>query len=375
MSRRLGIEWWLMLAEKRLHALLNRHGIPFYQMADPLGGPDGPRPSLLTVSELAESHLKRLYDSVFDEFLEGLEPPIPTEKLNRPPLPTARRRVIIFASHPGGSHERRGCWIGGVGFGQNPLWRTGERPGGLGRLFFPIRRGSSRTSNWSALWGGTFPARTWTCCADGKSTCRACKPSTGDTFRWSGYYENDLNEAKTLDTRLNVFERFSPDLPAGHRAADAVFLANIDPDLQLRVLRQVRRPKIIAADTMNLWIATKPHRLKALCKEIDILILNDGEARQFSGKPSLIQAGRTIRAWGPRFVVVKKGEHGALLFSKSGVYAAPAFPLEEVFDPTGAGRHLCRRVHGLLEPPRQPPRRGVPAPGPFLRHGHGEFHR
>ena len=112
----------------------------------------------------------------------------------------------------------------------------------------------------------------------------------GDTFRWSGYYENDLNEAKTLDTRLNVFERFSPDLPESHRAADAVFLANIDPDLQLRVLRQVRRPKIVAADTMNLWIATKPDRLKALCKEIDILILNDGEARQFSGKASLIQA-------------------------------------------------------------------------------------
>lgn len=170
----------------------------------------------------------------------------------------------------------------------------------------------------------------------------------GDTFRWSGYYENDLNEAKTLDTRLNVFERFSPDLPEGHRAADAVFLANIDPDLQLRVLRQVRRPKIVAADTMNLWIATKPDRLKALCKEIDILILNDGEARQFSGKASLIQAGRTIRSWGPRFVVVKKGEHGSLLFSKRGVFAAPAFPLEEVFDPTGAGDTFAGGFLGYL---------------------------
>lgn len=170
----------------------------------------------------------------------------------------------------------------------------------------------------------------------------------GDTFRWSGYYENDLNEAKTLDTRLNVFERFSPDLPESHRVADAVFLANIDPDLQLRVLRQVRRPKIVAADTMNLWIATKPDRLKALCKEIDILILNDGEARQFSGKASLIQAGRTIRSWGPRFVVVKKGEHGSLLFSKRGVFAAPAFPLEEVFDPTGAGDTFAGGFLGYL---------------------------
>jgi len=170
----------------------------------------------------------------------------------------------------------------------------------------------------------------------------------GDTFRWSGYYENDLNEAKTLDTRLNVFERFSPDLPESHRSADAVFLANIDPDLQLRVLRQVVRPKIVAADTMNLWIATKPDRLKALCKEIDILILNDGEARQFSGKASLIQAGRTIRSWGPRYVVVKKGEHGALLFSTRGVYAAPAFPLEEVFDPTGAGDTFAGGFMGYL---------------------------
>lgn len=170
----------------------------------------------------------------------------------------------------------------------------------------------------------------------------------GDTFRWSGYYENDLNEAKTLDTRLNVFERFSPDLPESHRSADAVFLANIDPDLQLRVLRQVARPKIVAADTMNLWIATKPDRLKALCKEIDILILNDGEARQFSGRASLIQAGQTIRSWGPRYVVVKKGEHGALLFSQGGVYAAPAFPLEEVFDPTGAGDTFAGGFMGYL---------------------------
>ena len=172
--------------------------------------------------------------------------------------------------------------------------------------------------------------------------------SDGDTFRWSGYYEYDLNEAKTLDTRLNVFERFSPTLPDAYRSTDAVFLANIDPDLQLRVLRQIRRPKIVAADTMNLWIATKPGRLKALCREIDILILNDGEARQFSGKPGLIQAGRLIQSWGPRFVVVKKGEHGSLLFSQKGVYAAPAFPLEDVFDPTGAGDTFAGGFMGYL---------------------------
>ncbi len=146
----------------------------------------------------------------------------------------------------------------------------------------------------------------------------------GETFRWSGFYEYDLNEAKTLDTRLNVFEKFSPNLPDAYRNADCVFLANIDPDLQIRVLRQVRRPKLIAADTMNLWISTKKESLKALCREIDILVLNDGEARQLSGKASLIQAGRLIQSWGPKFVVVKKGEHGVLLFSKKNVFSRPS---------------------------------------------------
>jgi sugar/nucleoside kinase (ribokinase family) len=170
----------------------------------------------------------------------------------------------------------------------------------------------------------------------------------GETFRWSGFYEYDLNEAKTLDTRLNVFEKFSPNLPDAYRNADCVFLANIDPDLQIRVLRQVRRPKLIAADTMNLWISTKKESLKALCREIDILVLNDGEARQLSGKASLIQAGRLIQSWGPKFVVVKKGEHGVLLFSKKNVFAAPAYPLEEVFDPTGAGDTFAGGFIGYL---------------------------
>jgi fructose-1-phosphate kinase PfkB-like protein len=163
-----------------------------------------------------------------------------------------------------------------------------------------------------------------------------------------GFYEYDLNEAKTLDTRLNVFEKFSPNLPESYRSADCVFLANIDPDLQMRVLRQVRRPKLIAADTMNLWISTKKESLKALCREIDILILNDGEARQLSGKASLIQAGRLIQSWGPKFVVVKKGEHGVLLFSKKNVFSAPAYPLEEVFDPTGAGDTFAGGFVGYL---------------------------
>jgi sugar/nucleoside kinase (ribokinase family) len=159
----------------------------------------------------------------------------------------------------------------------------------------------------------------------------------GATFRWSGFYEYDLNEAKTLETRLNVFERFQPALPESYKKTDCVFLANIDPDLQLSVLRQIQRPKLVAADTMNLWISNKKSRLKELCRKIDVLILNDGEARQLSEQSSLIKAGRLIRSWGPKYVVIKKGEHGALLFSDGKFYSAPAYPLEEVYDPTGAG--------------------------------------
>lgn len=159
----------------------------------------------------------------------------------------------------------------------------------------------------------------------------------GETFRWSGSYEYDMNAAKTLDTRLNVFGAFKPVLPESYRDADCVFLANIDPALQLEVLTQVRRPKFVAADTMNLWINIKKEAVLEVLKRVDMMVLNDGEARQLTGEAGLVKAGRKIQAWGPAHVVIKKGEHGALLFSKKSVYAAPAFPLENVFDPTGAG--------------------------------------
>lgn len=171
----------------------------------------------------------------------------------------------------------------------------------------------------------------------------------GQTFRWSGYYEYDLNEAKTLETHLNVFEQFRPTLPESYRDVDCVFLANIDPDLQLDVLRQVRRPKLVAADTMNLWISTKKARILELCRQVDILILNDGEARQLTGQPSLIKAGNEIRSWGPKFVVIKKGEHGAHLFSKNKFFATPAYPRETVYDPTGAGDTFAGGFVGYLD--------------------------
>jgi sugar/nucleoside kinase (ribokinase family) len=170
----------------------------------------------------------------------------------------------------------------------------------------------------------------------------------GKTFRWAGAYEYDLNEAHTLATHLNVFETFKPQIPASYKKSDFVFLANIDPELQLSVLDQVEKPKLVACDTMNLWIKMKPEILKQVLKRVDFLFINDGEARQFANTPSLVKAGRLLQSWGPKYVVIKKGEHGALLFGNNSFFSAPAFPLEEVYDPTGAGDTFAGGFFGFV---------------------------
>lgn len=170
----------------------------------------------------------------------------------------------------------------------------------------------------------------------------------GKTFRWRGEYGYQLNEAKTLETQLNVFERFAPKVPAAYREPSLVFLANIDPTLQRDVLGQVKRPKIVACDTMNFWISGKKPELERTLGDVDILIVNDGEARQLAGEVNLVKASRTIRGMGPRIVIIKRGEYGALLFSDAAVFAAPAFPLEHVFDPTGAGDSFAGGFLGHL---------------------------
>jgi sugar/nucleoside kinase (ribokinase family) len=159
----------------------------------------------------------------------------------------------------------------------------------------------------------------------------------GRTFRWSGVYAPDFSTRTTLDTQLNVFQDFRPKLPAGWKASDYVFLANIDPVLQLSVLEQADRPKFVACDTMNFWISGKRPELVKLLERVDMLLLNDEEARQLSGEANLPAAARAIRKLGPRAVVIKRGDAGALLFHEGGVFAAPAFPIENVVDPTGAG--------------------------------------
>lgn len=170
----------------------------------------------------------------------------------------------------------------------------------------------------------------------------------GRTFRWRGEYGFALNEAKTLETQLNVFAEFHPRLPEGYREREVVFLANIDPDLQREVLTQVLSPLLVAADTMNFWIQGKPEALRQTLKQVQILIINDAEARMLAQEPNLVRAAKTILGWGPRSLIIKRGEYGALSFSDGGWFAAPALPLENVYDPTGAGDAFAGGFLGFL---------------------------
>ena len=172
--------------------------------------------------------------------------------------------------------------------------------------------------------------------------------ATGESFRWRGRYRHDLNSAETLETRLGVFSHFSPKIPPQFRSAPFVFLANIDPRLQLDVLRQVDKPKLVACDTMNFWIESRRPDIVELIKHVDLITLNDGEARQLTDCFNLVKAARWIMERGPSMVIIKKGEHGAFLFKEKSVFFAPAYPLEEVFDPTGAGDSFAGGFMGYL---------------------------
>jgi sugar/nucleoside kinase (ribokinase family) len=170
----------------------------------------------------------------------------------------------------------------------------------------------------------------------------------GASFRWRGRYRHDLNSAETLETHLGVFSHFEPKIPAQFRGAPFVFLANIDPRLQLQVLDQVDRPKLVACDTMNFWIESRRPELLKLLERVNLISLNDGEARQLTEQYNLVQAARWILDRGPSTVLLKKGEHGAFMFTRESVFFAPAYPLESVFDPTGAGDSFAGGFMGWL---------------------------
>ena len=170
----------------------------------------------------------------------------------------------------------------------------------------------------------------------------------GSTFRWGGKYFDELNKRETLFTDLGVFENFKPEIPEGWERSTHVFLANIDPELQLNVLDQIEKPKVVAFDTMNFWIERKRDKLEELLDRVDAIVINDEEATMLSGHSSMIEAARKIRGMGPRWVVVKQGEYGALMFSDHGVFSAPALLLDEVRDPTGAGDTFAGGFMGAL---------------------------
>ncbi len=177
---------------------------------------------------------------------------------------------------------------------------------------------------------------------------RGLQRIAGKTFRWSGIYEADMNNRRTLKTELNALAQFDPVLPAAYRRAPFLFLANMQPALQMRVLDQMRAPRFVAADTMDLWIRTARTELESVLKRVDLVTLNDSEARELTGSHNLIRAARQVMAMGPRYVALKKGEHGAMLFSRTGISLLPAFPVEQVVDPTGAGDTFAGGFMGAL---------------------------
>jgi sugar/nucleoside kinase (ribokinase family) len=172
--------------------------------------------------------------------------------------------------------------------------------------------------------------------------------ATGSSFRWRGRYRHDLNSAETLETHLGVFSHFRPKIPDQFKRSPFVFLANIDPRLQLQVLEQVEKPRLVACDTMNFWIESRRPELVELLGHVDLITLNDAEARQLTEHTNLVKAARWIMDKGPKHVLIKKGEHGAFMFTRESIFFAPAYPLESVFDPTGAGDSFAGGFIGYL---------------------------
>jgi cytidine kinase len=203
--------------------------------------------------------------------------------------------------------------------------------------------------NLVAIVGEDFPADHWNFLQNRGINLEGVQRAPGKTFRWSGEYMWDMNTRETRSCALNVFETFSPKLPDHFKTCDYVLLANIAPSLQLQVLDQMEKPKFVIADTMDLWINIAQPELLDLLKRVDMLILNDSEARELTKETSLIKAGKKIQGFGPRIVAVKKGEHGCLLFGENGdFFSCPAYPLEDIHDPTGAGDTFAGGLTGYL---------------------------
>jgi sugar/nucleoside kinase (ribokinase family) len=244
--------------------------------------------------------------------------------------------------------------VGSVAFDsvKTPFGRAEEVLGGSA-TYFSVAASFFTEISLVAVVGEDFPEKHIKFLESRKVDLSGLERAPGKTFRWKGEYGFQLNEAKTLETHLNVFQKFLPKIPESYRDSRFVFLANIDPDLQREVLRQVRKPKLIACDTMNFWIAGKRDSLLRTLNLVDVLIINDGEARELSGEPNLVKAAKKIRSLGPKTLIIKRGEYGSLLFSADSIFHAPAYPLESVFDPTGAGDSFAGGFMGYLAKTRR----------------------
>src|SRR5438552_16590747 len=196
--------------------------------------------------------------------------------------------------------------------------------------------------------GSDFPEAEFDFWRSRKIDIEGVQRAEGKTFRWSGEYSWDLNTRETRSVALNVFENFQPKLPASYRKTDFVLLANIAPSLQSHVLDQMERPHFVVADTMDLWIETTRSDLDTLLPRVDLLILNDSEAREMTKETSLIRAGRKIRGFGPRYVAINTGEHAAVLFGQEEFFSCGAYPLEDIHDPTGAGDTFAGGLAGYV---------------------------
>jgi len=196
--------------------------------------------------------------------------------------------------------------------------------------------------------GSDFPEKYISVLEDHNVDLEGMKIEQGKTFRWGGKYEYDLNVRDTLFTELNVFESFNPIIPENFRKSKYVCLGNIDPVLQLKVLEQMSDPQFVVCDTMNYWIEGKRDDLLKLLEQVHVLIINDSEARLLANEPNLIKASRMIRNLGPQTLIIKKGEHGAMLFTDDTIFSAPAYPMETIIDPTGAGDTFAGGFTGYL---------------------------
>jgi len=239
--------------------------------------------------------------------------------------------------------------VGSVAFDsvQTPFGKVEEVLGGSG-TYFSTSASFFTDVQLVAVVGEDFPDEHLAFLRSRNVDLEGVKKTPGKTFRWKGRYDYDLNEAHTLETHLNVFETFRPEIPKGYEDAEFVFLANIDPELQLEVLKQVRKPRLVACDTMNFWISGKRDALLRTLQHVDILVINEAEARQLAEEPNLVKAARTILSMGPKTLVIKRGEYGVIMFTEHTVFTAPAYPLETVFDPTGAGDTFAGGFIGYL---------------------------